>query len=183
VDKSGVQKLDFTHAALRKILDFENVKELATRSEITYDTFAMPLIAIELDHETAREILAKWRRDLHELDAKRQEIAARMSTLEAKLSPEKIESPAPAQAQSRPFLTQVGHPSKAPRGENLRRVTAYLAEHVTASTGEIAQALGLTPSSVSSVLNNNSQFCKNEPDGRWFIYPPSQPSTSIEDIM
>lgn len=129
----------------------------------------MNIISLEIDRETAVEILSKWRSELSDLDGKRLSIISKIHALETKLG---MRADSPPEA-----VTEPENAARSPRGENLRRVRECLASSIRASTGEIARALSLTASSVSSVLCHHPQYFIKEPDGQWAL----KPSTTTEE--
>lgn len=137
----------------------------------------MSLLA-ELDREEALEILSKRKADLAALDEKRAPLIAKIQDLESKLAVQPTNPPPPPDPAPSPRVMMMPPPiladlttSRAPKGENLRRVRDYLAKAGKATTGDIATALSLTASSVSSVLCHHPKYFLKEADGPWTLKP------------
>lgn len=131
-------------------------------------------IAIELEVDEAKNLLAGWEASLDRMLAEKaaleERIGAsqtRIASLRAKLTGQEL---LPETLNRRQPGTGT-ESERTPKGQNLKVVSEFLKSVApTAKTAtEIARQTNIGVSSVCAVLNRNQEFFKKEEDGRWRI--------------
>lgn len=116
----------------------------------------MKKVTIEIEVSEAGELLASWKRNLAAVEAQAATLKQRIGDMEAKL----------VAASEIPDVPTNEPNARAPRGQNIAMVSAFLKANPGKSAVDVSKEAGIALSSVMAVLNRRKDLFEKQ-RGLW----------------